>query len=231
MFNKKPSDQFQRTWAAIAVGAVSIGVGVAKDIKANKDSKAAQAKIKPYETPKEIYDVLNATEANAGSGFDPETLNFLTNQSDNAFGGSLATAERLGADPNALSAIFGQKVNSIMEIGAQNHQLQMANFSAYLNALNSVGANDAAEQKSKQDLLKDQLQKIAMEKQIAAGQISQGINAGIAGISNAAMAKLYGTGATPNTYAPQTTNTTGYVPPPVTSTSQTLRQTGLQIPQ
>lgn len=179
------------SWAAVAVGAISIGVGVVKGAKAKKDAKAAQAKIQPYKTPQEVYDVLNATQSNAGSGFDATTLDYLTNQSDNAFAGSLGTAERLGADPNALSAIFGQKINGIMEIGAQNHQMQMSNFSAYLNALSSVGANDAAEQKSKQDLLKDQLQQIAQEKQIASQQISQGINAGIAGAANYSMGKLY----------------------------------------
>lgn len=179
------------SWAAIAVGAVSIGAGVVKGAKANRDARAAQARIKPYETPQEVYDVLNATQNNAQTGFDPTTLNYLTNQSDNAFAGSLATAERLGSDPNALSAIFGQKVNGIMEIGAQNHSLQMQNFNAYINAQSAVAANSASEQKSAQDLLKDQLQQIAMNKQIAAGQISQGVNAGISAYSNYQMAKLY----------------------------------------
>lgn len=215
----------------VGLAAVSVGLGVAKEIKASKANKAAQGKIEPYQTPQEVYDVLNATEANATSGFDANTLNYLTNQTDNAFAGSLATAERLGADPNALSAIFGQKINGIMEIGAQNHQLQMQNFSAYLNALNAVGSNDAAEQKSKQDQLKDQLQKISMDRQIAAGQISQGINTGISTLSNAQMMKLYANGLPDAYVGNQTTNSTGFTPPPITSTSQTLRQTGLQIPR
>lgn len=228
---RKPQDCLQRTSAVIGVGlaAVSIGYGVAKDVKANKASKAAQAQIKPYQTPQEVYDVLNATEANAGSGFDPTTLNYLTNQSDNAFAGTLGTAQRLGGDPNALSFIFGQKMNDIQGIAAQSHQLQMQNFSAYINAENAVGANDAAEQKSAQDLLKDQLQKIANDKVVAAGQISQGINTGISTLSNYELAKLYSTNnAGANPYIPRTTNTTGYNPQ---LASQTLRQTGLQIPQ
>lgn len=220
--------------AIIGVGlsAVSIGLGVAKDIKANNASKAAQAKIKPYKTPQEVYDVLNATKYNAQSGFDPATLNYLTGQTDNAFGGSLATAERLGADPNVLSGIFNQKVDAIQGIGAQNHQLQMQNFSAYVNALNATGANDAAQQKSQQDLLKDQLQKIANDKAVASGQITQGINAGISTLSNYELAQLYkNNNGTANNYIPQTTNSTGFVPNAVTPTSQTLRATGLQIPQ
>lgn len=175
--------------AGVTVG--GIVYGAVKADNAKDDEKKAMAKVKPYKTPKEVYDVLNATQYNASSGFDPATLNYLTNQTDNAFAGSLATAERLGADPNALSSIFGQKVDGIMQIGAQNHQLQMQNFSAYLNALNATGANSAAEQKSQQDLLKNELQRIANEKMLATQQISSSINTGISAISNYQMAKLY----------------------------------------
>lgn len=219
------------TGAIVGVGlaAVSIGLGVAKDVKANKANKAAQAQIKPYKTPQAVLDVLQATEANAGSGFDKTTLNYLTSQTDNAFGGSLATAERLGADPNILSSIFAQKVDAISGIAAQDHQLQMQNFSAYINALNATGANDAATQKSEQDILKDRLQKIAQDKADATAQISQGINSGIAGISNYATAKLYANaGASSNPYTPQTTNTTGYLPPAPTQ-AELLKAKGLTI--
>lgn len=217
-------------WVAAAVTVGGIVYGEVKANNAKKDEKAALSQVKPYKTPKEVYDVLNATQYNAQSGFDASTLNYLTNQSDNAFAGSLGTAERLGADPNALSAIFNQKINGIMQVSAENHQLQTQNFSAYINALNAVGANSAAEQKSQQDLLKNELQRIANEKAIATQQISSSLSTGIAAYSNAQMAKLYGTNnAIDNTYIPQTTNTTGYLPNTVGS--QTLKQTGLTIPQ
>ena len=227
---KMPGAYLQRTSAAIGVGlaAVSIGLGVAKDVKANKAGKEALGKVKPYQTPKEVLDVLNATQSNAQSGFDATTLDYLTKQTDNAFSGSLATAEKLGGDPNALSAIFGQKIDGIMQIGAQNHQLQMSNFSAYLTAKNAVAANSAAELKSQQDLLKNQLQKVAQDKADATQQIAQGINTGISAVSNYGIAKLLAGGNTPTTYAPQTTNTTGYVPPPIAS-STSLRGTGMGI--
>lgn len=228
MFNKKPSDYLQRTWAAIGVGVVSIGVGAAQKIKADKAAKAAQGKIQPYKTPKEVFDVLNATQANAQSGFDQSTLGYLTGQTDQAFAGSIGSAQRLGADPNVLSSIFSQKVDSIKGIAAQDAQLQMQNFSAYLNALNATGASSAAEQKSQQDLLKDQLQKIAMDKQIASQQISQGINAGISGIANYSLGQLLNPND-PRATVPRTTNSTGYTPPPVVSQSEQYRKKGLGI--
>lgn len=188
-----------------ALAAFQIGKGIVDSNNAKKAAKAAQAQIKPYKTPQEVYDVLNATQYNAQSGFDASTLDYLTNQTDSAFAGSLSTAERLGSDPNALSAIFGQKINGIMQVSAQNHQLQTQNFSAYINALNAVGASDAAQQKSIQDQLKDQLQKIAIDKQMATQQISAGINTGISALSNNEMLKLYKQqGAINNNFTPAT---------------------------
>lgn len=223
--------------AAIAVGGAVYG-GI-KANKASKDAKPAQAKIKPYQTPKEVFEVLQATQANAQTGFDATTLDYLTNQTDQAFAGSLGVAQRLGSDPNALSAVFGQKINGIMQIGAQNHQLQMQNFSAYLNAQNAVAAGDAAEQKSAQDQLKDQLQKIAIDKQMATAQISNSINTGISAYSNYKIGQLYNT-PNANTSVPQTTNSTGYMPSTVNSNSlrtnpnvpiQNLPPQSFQFPQ
>lgn len=218
------------SWVAAAVTVGGIVYGEVKASKAKKDEKKALAQVQPYKTPQEVYDVLNATQYNAQSGFDASTLNFLTNQTDSAFAGSLAIAERLGGDPNALSAIFTQKINAIKQISAEDHQLHTQKFSTYLNALNAVGANSAAEQKSQQDLLKNELQRIANEKALATQQITSSLNTGITAYSNAQMAKLYNTNnAIDNTYIPQTTNSTGYLPN--TTSSQNLRQTGLQIPQ
>jgi hypothetical protein len=213
-----------------AIAAFQVGKGLVDEHNAKQAAKAAQAQIKPYKTPQEVYDVLNATKYNAQSGFDTQTLDYLTNQTDSAFASSLGTAEMLGADPNALSAIFGQKINGIMQISAQNHQLQTQNFSAYLNALNAVGAGNAAEQKSVQDQLKDQLQKIGIDKAVSTQQISAGLNTALSTISNAEMMKLYKEqGAVSNTFIPQKVNANGYLTNPITS--QSLQQTGLQIPQ
>lgn len=175
-----------------ALAAFQIGKGIVDSNNAKKDAKNALSQIKPYKTPQAVLDVLQATQYNAQSGFDATTLNYLNNQTDNAFAGSLGTAERLGADPNALSAIFGQKINGIMQIGAENHQLQMKNFSAYISAQDAVAANSAAEQKSAQDLLKDQLQKAAQEKAIATAQINAGINTAISTIGNYGTSNLFG---------------------------------------
>lgn len=175
----------------LVLGAGQAIVGGIQTISGNAAKKKALAKRKPYQTPQEVIDLLNATESNAQLGFNPETLAYLTNQTDRAFTGALGTASRLGADPNDLSALFDQKMQAIMKIGAQDHAYNMENFSKYLSALDSVAANKAAEQKSEQDIIKDQLQSAAQEIQTGTANISGGINTGIGAFSAGNTANLY----------------------------------------
>lgn len=149
------------------------------------------AKRKPYQTPDEIFQILEATQSNAQQGFDPTTLAYLTNQTDRSFASGLGTATRLGADPNALSQLFDQKIQATMKIGAENSRLNMENFNRYLGALDAVAANRAAEQKSEQDLIKDELQAAGAQVQSGTGNLSGGINTGIAAYGANQTANLY----------------------------------------
>lgn len=181
-----------------AIAAVQAIGGAAKAAKGASDRNAAEREAenllkqrKPYEIPKEVYDVLNATQSQAQSGFNAETLDYLTSQTNQAFSSSVDIAKQLGADPNALSAIFGQKINQIMEIGAQSHQLQMQNFSQYLNALQSVSANKDAKWQSEQNLIKDR-QQAAQAKRLAGQQdVAGGTNMVLNAASNYALSRLY----------------------------------------
>ena len=215
-------------WAAIGVGAISLTKGIIDSNNASSKDKVAQSKITPYKTPKELIDVLNASQNNAQSGLGADSLNYLTSQTDNAFSGSVSAAQRLGADPNALSALFGQKIDGVMRIGEVDHQAKLQNFSQFINAENTMAANNAAEQKSQQDQLKDQLQRIAQEKAQASAQITNGLNTGLSAYSDYKLGQLYKEN---NNTSPlpvsSTTNSTGYIPDLVTS--QSLRQPGMGI--
>lgn len=158
------------------LGAVQTGIGIVQGIGAKRRQKNLLNQRKAFQTPQEILDILSATENNASQGYDSNTLNYLNNQTDQAFSSSVNAAETLGADPNDLSAIFNQKINAIMKIGADNHTLQMQNFSQYISALDTVGANKAAEQKSQQDIIKDKLQAEGLDLQTSAANISGGLN-------------------------------------------------------
>lgn len=178
--------------AGLVIGGAQTALGAYQTISGNSAKNKALKQRKPYQTPQEIFDILNLTKSNAQLGFDPTTLAYLTNKTDRAFSGALGTAERLGANPNDLSGIFDQKMQSLMKIGAENHQLNMENFSKYLGALDSVASNKAAEQKSKQDIIKDYLQAAGQEVQTGTANISGGLNTALSSLTAGENAKLYG---------------------------------------
>lgn len=177
--------------AGLVLGAGQTVLGGIQTISGNAAKKKVLAKRKAYQTPQEVIDILNATENRAQTGYDPTTLNYLTNQIDRGFNGALGTAERLGADPNDLSALFDQKIQATMQVGAQNHQKNMENFSNYLSALQGVADNKAAEQKSQQDIVKDELQSASAEITAGTGNITNGINTGIGAWAAGQDAGLY----------------------------------------
>lgn len=178
-------------WIAAALAAVQVVGGVVKNAKANKATKELLKERKPYETPDEVFKILNATQANAQSGYDAETLDYLNNQTDRAFSSAIGASELLGGDPNDLSAIFDQKMQQVMKIGAENHALNMTNFNKYLGALDSVAGNKSAEWQSQQNYLKDDLQAAAAEKALAQENIGNGLNLGLNAASALYAEKLY----------------------------------------
>ncbi len=195
------------TAALGAAGPIGIGLaagqtalGLVQSITADAKMKKLLAQRKAYVTPQEIYDILNATASRASSGYDPQTLQYLTGQTDNALGASINAATQLGGDPNDLSKIFDQKIQATMKIGAENQLLNMQNFQRYLQAESVVADNKAAEQKSQQDMLNDRIQAAAINKQAGLQNIGSGLNAGLSVASAYGTAGLYGdkTAATPD---------------------------------
>lgn len=179
------------TPVGMGLGVLQAGLGVLQSLKAKKEMKKLLAQRKAYQTPEEVFQILQATQQNAQSGFDATTLNYLTSQTDQAFSSSLGAISRLGGDPNSMSSLFGQKVNSIMKIGAENHQLQMKNFTQYLGALNSVAENRAAEWQSEENIKKDKMQAAGVNMQAGTANVSGGINTLLSTLSAEQIAELY----------------------------------------
>ena len=175
----------------LILGGAQAVMGAIQTANGNSARDKALAKRRSYKTPQEVIDILNATENRAQQGYDPVTLSYLNNDIDRGFSSALGTAERLGADPNDLSALFDQKIQATMQVGAQNHQKNMENFSNYLSALQGVADNKAAEQKSEQDIVKDELQAAGMEIQTGTQNISGGINTGLSAFGAGQTAGLY----------------------------------------
>lgn len=172
-------------------GLVQTAVGAIGQGKANKKLDRLFKQRKSFETPKEIFDILQATQFNAQSGFGSQTLDFLTNQADRSFATSTGTALRLGADPNVISQLDDQYLQNIFKIGSDDAMLRFQNFDKFLNAKQLVAANKEAEWASQQDILKDQMAAAGMQAQAGAQNVSSGLNLTSQALSNWASAALY----------------------------------------
>lgn len=174
----------------LLAGAQSI-LGTAQAIGGSQRAKRLLQMRTPYSTPEEYYKLLQLTQSMASQGYDAFTLNYLTGQNEQAFSQTLGVSERLGGNPNDLSALFHQSVNQAMKIGAENHALNMENIGKFLSSLDIIGQNKAAEWKSREDILKDQLQAASADKQSGFQNILSGANAFIAAYANAQTEKLF----------------------------------------
>ena len=159
---------------AAVVGVTGIVVGAVQTGKANKRIKGALNNRKTYQTPDEIYKLLNSAE-NKSQG-DTITRDYNTNQLDMSFADALGTAETLGAGPNQLSALFGQKVNGMLQVGEQFHRTNMEAWGNYAKALAVVGENKAAEWQSEDNKWKDYMQALSKQKEAGQQTTMAGIN-------------------------------------------------------
>ena len=177
--------------ATAAIGLVQTGLGFIGKGKRTREMNALIAQRKAFQTPDEILKIEQGTQANTANGLGAETLSFLTNQSERAFSGAVGSANLLGGDPNTSASIFDQNFNNIMKIGSENHAANLAKFTQYLGALNTVAENKVAEQVSKDNLLKDQIQAKAAAGADANKNIQNGLNTAVAGAGAYAAGQLY----------------------------------------
>lgn len=183
--------------ATAALGLVQAGVGFIGKGKRTREMNALIAQRKAFQTPDEILKIEQGTQQRTANGLGAETLDYLTNQNDRAFSSAIGSANLLGGDPNSSASIFDQNFNNIMKIGSENHAANLANFTQYLGALNTVAENKAAEQVSKDNLLKDQIQAKAAAAADANKNIQNGLNTAVAGAGAYAAGQL-GLDATKN---------------------------------
>lgn len=180
----------------LGLGAAQTALGIVQAISNNAKGNRLMRRRRAYQTPEEIFKILNAVENRATSGYDPGTLSYITGQVDRSFSDTLNAATQLGADPNDLSRLLDQKIQATFKIGAENQLRNMENFNKYLGALETVAANDAAEQKSQQDLIKDELQAASAGEQAGFQNILGGANTALSTISSLNTANLYKDNAT-----------------------------------
>ena len=209
--NFYPIRQFDAGAGMAALGAAGpVGLGLAaaqtvlgavQAIDGGAKAKRFMKQRRAFKTPEEVFKILQATQSIQG-GFDSTTLGYLTSTADNATSATLNAAKLLGADPNALSNILDQRIQAGFRIGAENQLENMKNFGKLIGAYGLVADNKAAEQKSQQDIIKDQLQAASAEQQAGLQNIAGGANTALSTFSSAKTASLYGLGDTSSTSSP-----------------------------
>lgn len=171
------------------LGAIQTGIGIVRSIGSKKRTNKLIDQLTPFTTPDAFYQGLNLTE-NRAQG-DTVTRQFQQDQLDNAFAGYLGAATNLGADPNQLSAVFGQKIQGLMSIGQQFHQSNTEAFSAMLAGFNALAENKTAEQVSKNDIIKNRIQAENANFKTANDNIGNGLNTLLASLSSKGIMDLF----------------------------------------
>lgn len=175
-----------------AVGLVQAIGGLGKEKRLERKANKLFSQRKAFETPKEIFDILQMTQNDAQTGLSSETQNYLTGQADRGLASTLDAATLLGADPNQLSSTLDSYFQDIFKIGNENELAKMKKFDNLINATSLVAQNEEAEQISRDNLIKDQLQGVAADRQAATQGVQSGLNLALNGIVGLAGTDLYG---------------------------------------
>ncbi len=194
-----------------AIGGIQALIGGGQAKRANRDLKRLFSQRSAYQTPSEIFEILNMQQFNAQQGYSDQTMSFLEGQAGAGLSAGLGTAQRLGADPNQLGGIIDNYYQDIFKVGAESDLVKMKKFDSLTSALQLVAQNKEAEWQSQENLIKDQM--AAAAQRLGAGQqnIQSGINTGLGALSSLASMGLYNS-KPPNTGSLTASNTAATVP-------------------
>lgn len=168
--------------AAAVAGVAGLVQGVGGLIQQGRANKQLNKLFKQrtaFETPSEIFDILQMNQYASQTGFGADTMDFLTGQADRGLSSSLGTAQRLGADPNAIGGILDSHFKNIFKIGSEDELLKMKKFDSLLNATQLLAANKEAEWLSKENILKDKMAALATKVDAGRQNLQSGANLGL----------------------------------------------------
>lgn len=181
------------TAVQLGIGAIQTISGLVGQGRAKRRMEDLQSQRRAYQTPDEVFQILQATQQNAQTGLGAETLRYLTGQNDRALSTSINTANLLGGDANDLGALLERSMQQSMAIAGQDTAMRMENFGKYLGAVNTVAENRAAEWQSRENMLKDQIQAASAEGANATQNLQSGVNAGLGALAANSQMKIFKT--------------------------------------
>ncbi len=164
------------TYAAIVVGAGTLGYGIYRDIKAAKTSKQLGSS-RPKETPSpEIAEEQALTASELGNSRNPG-LSAAGQAEDREFSNSLDAILKGGGDPNSVAALYGNKEGGRQRLALLQEQIRMNDLNNFIGSLRER-AGERQEQFGFNEWgpWADSAQANAAAKQEARGLESQGVN-------------------------------------------------------
>lgn len=172
------------SWVAAAAGAVSLGVGLAKEGSAKKTANELansrpQYQISPL-TGQDLSFAQSELANNSSAG--EKAYNTLNN---GQFSSSIGATLRAGGTPNDIGAIYGNNQDGRLKLAMMSDNLRLARINNYVNASQAMqNAQQTQWQVNKYGPYQDAVQANAAARQGASQMVSQGFNTLASGVAN-----------------------------------------------
>lgn len=173
------------------IGLIQGLIGNGQQRKANRRLKRLLSQRELYKTQDETFDAYDMALNAAQGGYSPETLNYLTDKSNNALSAGLGATRALGGDPNDVMNLFNASVDNLLRIGAEDDERRYRNFTQLYNAMGNLAQSKDAEFADRQALWKDQVALEAQRAQAGAANLQSGLNMGLSALTNWQTGQMY----------------------------------------
>ena len=176
--------------AQAGMGIIQSGIGIFQQAASNRRLKRLLQQRELYTTPQEFFDMNNMALNSAQTGYDADTMAYLTGQTDRALTSSFGAITRLGGDQNDISSIFDRSIQSIIKNAADSEMIKLKKFDTLMQTVGQLGQEKKAEFADRELLLKDKMAAEGMKAQAGAQNLQSGLNTVGSAIANAF--SLYG---------------------------------------
>ena len=121
------------SWVAVAVGAVSLGVGIYQTVDGNNKRKKAEKNRPEYESPREIAQNTNLAEQMAYEGLPMEQKRAFQREVQRSQAAALSSQGQLNAQLSGLAATNVASMDALSNMHVQDARARNENRRALMN--------------------------------------------------------------------------------------------------
>jgi hypothetical protein len=180
------------TAALISAGATGLSLGTAA-VQNSRAKKIAKANVRPdYVPSQQIQENRDLAASLSGTGLPDSTRVNAEQSAERNLSQSLNAILRSGSDGNQIADLYGANSDAMLKLAGADAELQRFNISQYLGANAALGGEkQSAWQVNEFAPYNNNAQLAAQLRANAVQNASNGINQGISGANNYALANLY----------------------------------------